>query len=297
MRTHFPSRAFVVFSVAICLPLVGFRLFQAFATQQASIATIGQVDTASGKDSAAKQANATKSEINLWEPSSKSKPAWLQPNEHDELSSKIEQSIRERLRQRRDFLFNAVPLSNVMKFFANELDVTFLIDDKALEDESISPDEPITLKLVNSRGDLALGFILEPLQLCYTLKNEVVVITSKNVNAEVIRYYDLSHVLPDNSMCYEIIHLIESLVAPDTWQIAGGNSSIAIFGSMLVVRTTEDVHTTIEDVLRKLATQSSKNMKPSLVLPKTMMGTHGCACGTCGNVHAPGNAGGMGGMM
>jgi hypothetical protein len=137
--------------------------------------------------------------IVVWEAPKNGQPSWLRRSIEDELSIKMEQAIRDRLNQRLDVSFTAQPLSAVMNFFSQELKIPILIDDKALEEENVTQDEPITFKLDNARAINAIELILRPLQLTYEVGNEVMTITSKQITANIIRYYDLSTILPDNS--------------------------------------------------------------------------------------------------
>ncbi len=117
--------------------------------------------------------------IVVWEAPKNGQPAWLQRSVEDELSIKMEQAIRDRLNQRLDVSFTAQPLSAVMNFFSQELKIPILIDDKALEDENVTQDEPITFNLDNARAVNALELILRPLELTNIVGNEVMTITSR----------------------------------------------------------------------------------------------------------------------
>ena len=100
-----------------------------------------------------------------------------------------ERVIFRALNQKADVAFNAQPLSAVMKFFSDTFGVPIVIDDKALEDENITQDEPITLNLPPVSFRSALKLILEPLQLTYVIQDEVMRITSKQASANVVRVY------------------------------------------------------------------------------------------------------------
>ena len=74
--------------------------------------------------------------------------------------------------------FLGTPLTGAMKFFRENLQVPIVIDDKALEGVSITPDEPITLELPPVSFRSALRLILNPLELTFVIRNEVLLITS-----------------------------------------------------------------------------------------------------------------------
>ena len=100
-----------------------------------------------------------------------------------------ERKIYRALNERSEISFNGTPLSGVVKFFRDTYNIPIVIDDKALEEENITPDEPITLELPAVSFRSALKLILEPLQLTYVIEDEVMRITSKKTSANVVRVY------------------------------------------------------------------------------------------------------------
>lgn len=100
-----------------------------------------------------------------------------------------ERKIYRALNERSEISFNGTPLSGVVKFFRDTYNIPIVIDDKALEEESITPDEPITLELPAVSFRSALKLILEPLQLTYVIEDEVMRITSTKTSANVVRVY------------------------------------------------------------------------------------------------------------
>ena len=100
-----------------------------------------------------------------------------------------ERKIYRALKESSEISFNATPLSNVIKFFRETYNIPIVIDDKALEEENITADEPVTLELPNISFRSSLKLILEPLQLTYVIEDEVMRITSKKTSANVVRVY------------------------------------------------------------------------------------------------------------
>jgi hypothetical protein len=142
------------------------------------------------------------------------------------------------------------------------LDIAIIIDDKSLEAENITPDEPITFKRSDARVRDILVQVLEPLQLTYRIHLEAVIITSKKTSANEMRFYDLSAFLPDNSLITDVITGLESMVDPDSWMNSGGTSAMRTVGSMLVVSAPYETHLEIERFLQEVSKQSVTNMKP-----------------------------------
>ena len=264
-----------VFLLAIPCVLLGyFGLLTANATQQGGALAPATASTPQSQPPVPSKGKAKKRDavvpipIVVWEAPKNGQPAWLQRSVEDELSIKMEQAIRDRLNQRLDVSFTAQPLSAVMNFFSQELKIPILIDDKALEEENVTQDEPITFKLDNARAINAIELILRPLQLTYEVDNEVMMITSKQLEANITRYYDLSTILPDNSLSGEIVELIQEMLS-DSWAIVGGVSKLRMFGSVLVVNAPEETHLAIAELIRGIATQPKSNMKPR-IMPKDM---------------------------
>jgi hypothetical protein len=87
--------------------------------------------------------------------------------------------------------FNGTPLSTLMKTYGEDLGIPIVMDDRALEEENIAPDEQISLSLppqsVSFRS--ALKLILDPLELTYVIEDEVMRITTKKGSADVVRVY------------------------------------------------------------------------------------------------------------
>lgn len=211
--------------------------------------------------------NKPKELVVQWEKPTSPAPSWLDRAE-DASTLEEEEKIRLALNKRIEINFNAQPLRNVVKFLEASLEIPFFIDVKVLEDENITPDEPITLNRPPMRVRDSLTMILEPLGLKYVIGRESVIITSDKLAWKAIRFYDLSYILSDNGLATEIVALIEAMISPDKWTNAGGTDSIMNVGSMLVVRSDEEGHLAIERMLRAIGKQSPANLKPRVFLDK-----------------------------
>jgi len=192
-------------------------------------------------------------------------PSWLaSQNVDNERELQLQKSLNNRI----DVDFNNMPLSAAIEYISKTLDVPILIDDKALEEESITPEEPITLRLKKAKLVDVLILMLEPLYLTYVIENEVFRITSKKESANVLRFYDMSYLLPDSGLTAELLTALESSVAPDQWQNDGGTASMKTVGSMLLIAAPQYVHFEVEKFLNELSKQSPANLKPRVFLDK-----------------------------
>ena len=188
-------------------------------------------------------------------------PAWLEGGVAEDSKTEM---IREALRGVIDEVsFNEMPLKGVIAALGKKLEFDLKLDEKSLEEESLTPDEPITLELKSISLRNALYHVLEPLQLEYEIDHDVLVIRSKQSIKNQLRTYDLSLILPDNSTVPQLVQVIEQSIAPDAWQVAGGNSTCDVFGSLLVVTAADSIHEQIEELLRLLSKQSKEHIRPS----------------------------------
>ncbi len=209
--------------------------------------------------------NAPKELVIKWEKPTAPVPPWLEGGSDPK---ERENDVRRSLKDRMDIELNGTPISGAMSVISKKMGIPIFLDDKALEDENITPDEPITIARKDAKVRDVLMQILDPLQLTYVIEYEVIRITSKKTSANQVRYYDLSFIFPDNGLTSELMTSIEMMVAPDQWQVAGGTSSMVTVGSMLVISAPEETQLAIEVLLREIGKQTPANLKPRVFLDK-----------------------------
>ena len=200
-----------------------------------------------------------------WERPNGPPPSWLASQNVD---NERELQLRKSLNNRIDVDFNNIPLSAAIEYISKTLDIPILIDDKALEQENITRDETITLKLKQAKMVDVLILMLEPLQLAFVIENELFRITSKNTSRNVIRFYDMSYLLPDSGLITELLAALETSITPDQWQNAGGSASMKTVGSMLLIVAPQESQLEVERLLNEVSKQSPANLKPRVFLDK-----------------------------
>ena len=210
-------------------------------------------------------ADLTKEVAIKWERPNGPPPSWL---DSQNLDNERELQLRKSHNNRIDVDFKNMPLSAAIEYISKTLDVPFLIDDRAIVDENVTRDEPITLKLKQAKMVDVLILMLEPLQLTYVLENEVFRVTSKKTSANLLRFYDMSYLLPDSGLTTELLAALETSIAPDQWQSAGGSASMKTVGSMLLIAAPQDVQFAVERFLNEVNKQSPTNLKPRVFLDK-----------------------------
>lgn len=198
-----------------------------------------------------------------WEKPTAPAPSWL---DNKEDVNEIEERIRTVLNERMEVDFNALSLSTIAKILRGKFDIPLFIDTKALEEENISADEPITLERPPTKLCDILTQILRPLQLTYVVELEAITITTRRASANKTKCYDLSYILPDNSLISELLGSIETMVKSHEWQSVGGNSSMTTVGSMLLINAPDDTHLELASLLRAVSKQAPANLKPRVFL-------------------------------
>ncbi len=137
------------------------------------------------------------------------------------------------------------------------LNIQVEINGRSLEDSGLDLESlPASVSGKGAIREL-LQRALKPHDLSYIVHESYIEITSKE-RAEsnpVVRYYNLSFVLPDNRLQNSVIAAIQSSISPNAWLDAGGESTIVPIGPMLVIRTTEENHLEVEQLLSQLTQQ------------------------------------------
>ncbi|MFC1597847.1 hypothetical protein ACFL5Q_07960 [Planctomycetota bacterium] len=209
-----------------------------------------------------------------------------------------EKVILEALEEPSEAVFFETPLNEVVEYLADLHEINVVVDETGLVEVGVSDDTPIELNIAKIPLRSVLGLILEPLELNWTIREGVLVITSE-AEAErelVTKVYDVADLIvfrDEKDELWEdydaLVDAIVSTIAPRAWGSAGvgGPGSIegATFGTakVLVVRQNFQVHHRIAQLLedlRGIAEKSPGDGKPPLKR----------------RIPPPGYGGGMGGM-
>ena len=100
--------------------------------------------------------------------------------------SKVEERIIRALDDETEFEFVDLPLTDVLEYLKQQHNIQIILDEQALLDEGIQPDEPINMSLSGISLRSALKIILEPLALTYVIQGEVMRITSETKAEEMM---------------------------------------------------------------------------------------------------------------
>ena len=179
-----------------------------------------------------------------------------------------DERIRKALASPTEMDFHKTPLTTALEYLKKYHKIEIQLDQKALEELGVAADSPVTRKLKGTSLRSALHLILDPLQLTYLIKHEVMLITSNermSREEEIVLYPVADLVLPagvpveameqgGTADFDSLIELITSTVGPSTWNAVGGPGQIASFPSCmcLVFAQTADVHEEVAELLQKL---------------------------------------------
>ncbi len=167
--------------------------------------------------------------------------------------------------------FHDTPLTDAIEFLKDhhrqKLGHPFDIqlDYKPLSDAGIAPDTPVTANLKGITLRSALNLLLRPLNLTWTIQDEVLLITTpeeaeNRLTAKALDVADLVECRDSKGELWDdyhsLIELIKSTVMPTSWDDVGGQGSISpanmSSAKALVIRQTYQVHGEIAEVLAKI---------------------------------------------
>ena len=143
--------------------------------------------------------------------------------------------LLERLNEQAPSFSGTISLKNYFASFP----VHVRFDEKALEEENITPDEPISPPHPGESIRSYLEWVLGNLQLTWVPTENSLFVTSKKSSGNVLCLYDVSPVVPNveitpkqelyygNPNTLSLSEMIERSIVPDQWQNAGGTSSIS----------------------------------------------------------------------
>ncbi|MCH8922103.1 MAG: hypothetical protein IIA67_03005 [Planctomycetes bacterium] len=176
-----------------------------------------------------------------------------------------EAKIHAALRSKTQFEFLETPLQDVVDFLGDFHKIKLRFDKIALEDVGVGTDVPVTRRLKGVSLRSALRLMLRDFELTYVIEDGVLLITTPEEAetrlsttpypvADLVNGDPETPYSPDNADFDPLIELIESTIAPDSWDANGGPGSMDGFGKagVLVVSQTQSVHRQIAPLLATL---------------------------------------------
>jgi hypothetical protein len=176
-----------------------------------------------------------------------------------------EAAIRRALETNVSLTVEQQPLNEVVADVARQIDVPLFFDRATLADERVAIDSPVTFSVQGISACAALKLILDPLQLTWLIRHEVLFVTTLARAGEFsdTHVYDIADIVPTyptktGSVLYDTISLsnaIATTIQPDSdW--GNGPGVIIPFrrGGILalVIPQTPDVHEDVAEFLEAL---------------------------------------------
>ncbi|TWT31335.1 ECF RNA polymerase sigma factor SigE [Thalassoglobus neptunius] len=170
-----------------------------------------------------------------------------------------EERILQLLGETTNLEFPGSPLSDVTAFLSEHNNIPVYIDQKALGDEGLSADDPISINIQNVPLSTGLKLMLEPLDLTYLVKDDLLYITTKYSAEEeyVTRVYDVRSLnIQDPETLADVLL---NTVGDISWSHHGGGGDLSFLNGSVIIRQTHAVHDEIETLLNQLAKQIRSN--------------------------------------
>jgi tetratricopeptide (TPR) repeat protein len=165
-----------------------------------------------------------------------------------------EHAIEETLKRPISVNYNMTPLREILNDIRDSHNINIHVDAAALEEEGISLDRPVSMKLEEVTLKSALNLMLHDVHLTWVIKDGVLVVTTEKCarGKLMTRVYAVADLLEAGEDSESVMKLITSAIAPGTWAERGGPATIDFFpmGKALVVNQTADCHEEIADLLQ-----------------------------------------------
>jgi len=164
--------------------------------------------------------------------------------------------------------FQEAPLRDVIDRFRGVAGIDMLIDGKALEDAGLDPDTPITAHLPAGLPlAAALDVALREADLAWIVRDGLLEITTCERAAErlLVHVHDVADLAETADGLQVLIDLIQSSVAAEMWDTAGGPGSIRPDPTALVISTSSAVQRRIVGflgMLRRLKAMPAEDRRP-----------------------------------
>jgi type II secretory pathway component GspD/PulD (secretin) len=193
--------------------------------------------------------------------------------------SEKEREIEHKLSTRVTLNFTDAPLRQVMDDLRASYGVNIYVDQQALDQEGVSMERPVSVKLEDVSLKSVLNLILKQVHLTYIIKDEVLQITSESAargRMQRVTYQVADLVVPIPGVAdaapvsgaatstpeERLIKLLTSTVEPRSWSDMGGPGTIDWhpLTMSLVINQTPDVQEQILDVLNSLRRQNNQQV-------------------------------------
>ena len=177
-----------------------------------------------------------------------------------------EKAIQDRLKEPISVNFKEVPLREAIKVIAIQSGIQVVPDTRALQEAKINMDAPVSGSVDNIKLKNALAILLKPMRLRWVIEGEVLKITTEDRCGRLIKAtYKVGDIVSPPptvvgqeppKMEAELMELIQSTVAKNTWEANGGVGTLQYFPAekKLTVTHCQEVQEEIQLLLATLRT-------------------------------------------
>lgn len=129
--------------------------------------------------------------------------------------------------------FPKVPLYETMEYFSQLTNIPILLQDKYLEEAGVTREEMIEVKFTNQSLQNELDYILDPLDLTYVVDKEMVLITTKERAARILktRVYPVGDLCQSSPDGYAALEMVIRNARLGEWKPGGIDQLAPIYGS------------------------------------------------------------------
>lgn len=153
-----------------------------------------------------------------------------------------------------DVNFPQIPLRNVITLLADMSAVPIQFDVATLARVGRSPNDPIVVKLQEPSLGEVLNEAIESWGLNYVATGPRVILSVPSYQDGPVRSvrYDVQDLRDSQGTLETLASTIRRVIAPASWDLAGGRGTIETAGGALVVEQTEDIHYQILTLCERL---------------------------------------------
>lgn len=178
-------------------------------------------------------------------------PLWIEP------AAPPPALIAERLARRMSLDVTDEPLHHVIGRIAEVTGLRIVLT-KQIEDAGCHPDMPVTLRLQNVSARTMLERLLGERNLFFAVKDYVpelqvtTILDDWETDRLTILAYPVADLLDPHGQSTPLHALLDSLVAPDTWNDVGGPGVLCDLGNTLLIAQGNHVHADLQRLLAAL---------------------------------------------
>jgi hypothetical protein len=178
-----------------------------------------------------------------------------------------------------------MPLLDFLAFASQLSGVPVSVGPEQLQMAGITPGRPVSVDVKEARLADVLETVLEPLHLEVTAEGPQVVIVRQDTAKVRSVDYPVDDLLGDKLSAADVGKWIERLIAPETWQTAGGDGAITASNGSLKIEQTQAVQYQVLFLLERA--RLAKGLPLRSKYPARLLSSRPYAAGIADRLNAP----------